>query len=127
MWFFSKPKLNPGWLALGFNTQGVSFAHIRRQAEGRPEVLRCEFHLWHAAGSEAPNVLQEELKSAIRWRIKDFLNYSIDDAMVDAILLFTNGRITKRLHVLRQCSETRVFISLFMISRLVPAARVFKR
>lgn len=116
MRFFSKPKLNPGWLALGFNTQGVSFAHIRRQAKGRPEVLRCEFHLWHAAGSEAlaelwknvrfdqyqcttllklgeyqllqveaPNVLEEELKSAIRWRIKDFLNYSIDDAMVDAL------------------------------------------
>jgi len=79
-------------------------------------VLRCEFHRWQAAGSEAlaelgkqlhfdeyrcttllnlgeyqllqveaPNVLPEELKAAIRWRIKDFLNYSVDDAMVDAL------------------------------------------
>ena len=116
MRFFSKTKLQPGWLALGFSTQGVSLAHIRRQGEGRPEVLRCEFHHWQAAGSEAlaelwnevrfdqyrcttllnlgeyqllqveaPNVLPEELKAAIRWRIKDFLNYSVDDAMVDAL------------------------------------------
>ena len=79
-------------------------------------MLRCEFHRWQAAGSEAlaelgkqlhfdeyrcttllnlgeyqllqveaPNVLPEELKAAIRWRIKDFLNYSVDDAMVDAL------------------------------------------
>ena len=116
MRFFSKTKLQPGWLALGFSTQGVSLAHIRRQNGGRPEVLRCEFHNWQAAGSEAlaelwkevrfdqyrcttllnlgeyqllqveaPNVLPEELKAAIRWRIKDFLNYSVDDAMVDAL------------------------------------------
>ena len=116
MRFFSKQKQQPGWMALGFNAQGVSIAHIRRQAEGRPEVLRCEFHRWQAAGSEAlaelskeirfdqyqcttllnlgeyqllqveaPNVLQDELKAAIRWRVKDFLNYSVDDAMVDAL------------------------------------------
>ena len=116
MRFFSKTKLQPGWLALGFSTQGVSLAHIRRQNGSRPEVLRCEFHNWQAAGSEAlaelwkevrfdqyrcttllnlgeyqllqveaPNVLPDELKAAIRWRIKDFLNYSVDDAMVDAL------------------------------------------
>jgi len=103
-------------MALSFNAQGVSIAHIRRPDEGRPEVLRCEFHRWQAAGSEAlaelskevrfdqyqcttllnlgeyqllqveaPNVLQDELKAAIRWRVKDFLSYSIDDAMVDAL------------------------------------------
>lgn len=116
MRFFSKTKQQPGWLALGLNAQGVSIAHIRRQAEGRPEVLRCEFHRWEAAGSEAlaelwkevrfdqyrcttllnlgeyqmlqveaPNVLKDELKAAIRWRIKDFLNYNIDDAVVDVL------------------------------------------
>ncbi|MGH8751421.1 MAG: agglutinin biogenesis protein MshI, partial [Burkholderiales bacterium] len=32
---------------------------------------------------EAPAVPKPELKAAIRWRIKDLLNYPIDDAMVD--------------------------------------------
>lgn len=34
---------------------------------------------------EAPNVPDEELKTAIRWKIKDNLQYSIDDAMVDMV------------------------------------------
>ncbi|WP_428624021.1 hypothetical protein [Sedimenticola sp.] len=32
---------------------------------------------------EAPEVEHEELKSAIRWRIKDLLDYHIDDAVLD--------------------------------------------
>lgn len=34
---------------------------------------------------DAPNVPPEELKSAIRWRIKDMLDYHIDDATVDVL------------------------------------------
>src|SRR3989338_779756 len=34
---------------------------------------------------EAPNVPAEELKTAIRWKIKDSLNYRIDDATVDVL------------------------------------------
>ncbi|HVS25961.1 MAG TPA: agglutinin biogenesis protein MshI [Burkholderiales bacterium] len=34
---------------------------------------------------EAPSVPREELKAAIRWRIKDMLNYHVDDAMVDVL------------------------------------------
>ena len=34
---------------------------------------------------EAPNVPAEELKTAIRWRIKDSLNYSVDEAAVDVL------------------------------------------
>ena len=36
---------------------------------------------------EAPNVPEDELKVAIRWKIKDSLNMHIDDATVDAILI----------------------------------------
>jgi len=36
---------------------------------------------------EAPNVPDDELKVAIRWKIKDNLNISIDDATVDALLI----------------------------------------
>jgi MSHA biogenesis protein MshI len=34
---------------------------------------------------EAPNVPANELKTAIRWKIKDGLNFHIDDAMVDVL------------------------------------------
>ncbi|BBI98652.1 hypothetical protein FGKAn22_03450 [Ferrigenium kumadai] len=34
---------------------------------------------------EAPNVPASELKTAIRWKIKDGLNFHIDDAMVDVL------------------------------------------
>lgn len=34
---------------------------------------------------DAPNVQPEELKTAIRWRIKDMLDYHVDDATVDVL------------------------------------------
>src|SRR3990167_2678636 len=34
---------------------------------------------------EAPNVPADELKTAIRWKIKDSLNYRVDDATVDVL------------------------------------------
>ncbi len=34
---------------------------------------------------EAPNVPVDELKTAIRWKIKDLLNYHVDDATIDVL------------------------------------------
>lgn len=34
---------------------------------------------------DAPNAPPEELKSAVRWRIKDMLDYHVDDATVDVV------------------------------------------
>ena len=34
---------------------------------------------------DAPNVPREELKSAIRWRVKDLVDYHIDDATMDVL------------------------------------------
>lgn len=34
---------------------------------------------------EAPSVPREELKAAIRWRVKDLLDYHIDDAVMDVL------------------------------------------
>jgi MSHA biogenesis protein MshI len=39
---------------------------------------------------DAPNVPVEELKTAIRWRIKDALSYHIDDATVDVLQIPTS-------------------------------------
>ena len=34
---------------------------------------------------EAPNVPAEELKAAVRWRVKDMLSYHVDDAAIDVL------------------------------------------
>jgi MSHA biogenesis protein MshI len=34
---------------------------------------------------EAPNVLPDEMKNAVRWRIKDMIDFAVDDATVDAV------------------------------------------
>lgn len=34
---------------------------------------------------DAPNVPQDELKTAIRWRLKDMLDYHVDDATIDVL------------------------------------------
>ena len=34
---------------------------------------------------DAPNVPQEELKTAIRWRLKDMLDFHVDDATIDVL------------------------------------------
>ncbi|HYL88135.1 MAG TPA: agglutinin biogenesis protein MshI [Burkholderiales bacterium] len=34
---------------------------------------------------EAPNVKREELKSAVRWRIKDMIDYPVNDATIDVL------------------------------------------
>src|SRR5437763_3294164 len=34
---------------------------------------------------ESPNVKREELKAAVRWRIKDMIDYHLDDATIDVL------------------------------------------
>lgn len=47
---------------------------------------------------EAPNVPPEELKTAIRWRIKDMLDYHIDDATVDVLDIPPDKNAAARTH-----------------------------
>ncbi len=102
-----------GWLAVGLGAQGVYLAKVEF-AGAMPRVVRCEYHetgpvsvsslekLRRELGShdittllapdeyqimlvDAPNVPTDELKTAIRWKIKDSLSYHVDDATVDVL------------------------------------------
>lgn len=105
----------PGWLAVSFDDASLEFAHARRDADARALVLTYgarelgagkdtlerltrEFKLSHyqcstmlRAGEydlllvEAPNVPRAELKSALRWKVKDMVDYKIDDATLDVL------------------------------------------
>lgn len=62
---------------------------------------------------EAPDVPDEELRGAVRWRIKDLINISLEDAALDIFLLPDNAARSKRMlyvvvceiSYLKQCIE----------------------
>jgi MSHA biogenesis protein MshI len=47
---------------------------------------------------DAPNVPREELKAAIRWRVKDLLDYHIDDATMDVLDIPTDQDVPSKSH-----------------------------
>jgi len=116
MAWFSKKKIQPGWMAISTDTDAIRLAHIDRPAQGKPRVdrwgivkrdekdgaelqqaaekyelgrYRCTTLLhpseYQLLMVDAPNVPREELKAAIRWRVKDLLDYHIDDATMDVL------------------------------------------
>ena len=103
----------PGWLAVSFDAASVEFAHMRRlrgeklvqvstyaardlrggqsvervKRDHRLASYQCSTML--RAGEydmllvEAPNVPHAEMKGALRWKVKDMVSYSLDDATID--------------------------------------------
>jgi MSHA biogenesis protein MshI len=112
---FKAKNQDAGWLAIGIGTQGVHLAQIKRAGampklvrceyhetgEVSASILdkvcreagaaRYQVTTLLAPGDyqmllvEAPNVPANEMKSAIRWKIKDGLTCHIDDATVDVL------------------------------------------
>ena len=105
MKWFSASRKQPGWLALSLTARSLSFAHCHF-ANGKPSITRfgkaaieeglapekvakeLRVDRYHCAtllqpgdyqllAVETPVVPRDELKSAIRWRIKDMLDYKI--------------------------------------------------
>jgi MSHA biogenesis protein MshI len=115
MRFFRKAKKTNDWLAIAFQSEGVFTSAVTRVPAAKPAVTMCAFFPGtpsaeslekigkdvHAAqyrcttllgareyqllSVEAPNVPPDELKTAIRWRLKDMLDYHIDDATIDVL------------------------------------------
>lgn len=112
---FKSKSHDAGWFAIGLDAHGVYLAKIKfagampsvvrceyhetgTVSAASLEKLRREANLGShdfttllAPGEyqmllvEAPNVPANELKTAIRWKIKDGLNYHVDDATVDVL------------------------------------------
>lgn len=49
---------------------------------------------------EAPNVAPEELKTAVRWRLKDMLDFHIDDATIDVLDIPVDKSGASRAHAM---------------------------
>jgi MSHA biogenesis protein MshI len=111
---FGRRDREPGWLAIALQPGELHYAHGIR-GSGRPSVLRCGKRALDASAKVAadlskelgferyrcstvlpageyqlllvdtPGVQPSELKTAVRWRIKDLLDYKIDEATVDCL------------------------------------------
>lgn len=111
---FRRRRAWQGWLAVSLGDGAARFAHVEPGAKPRLRFLeerqwnagepaarertikaigaqayRCTTLLsqrdYQIVQVEAPNVPREELKAAIRWRIKDMIDYHVDDATLDVL------------------------------------------
>jgi MSHA biogenesis protein MshI len=108
---FKNTSRDAGRFAVSVDAHGISLAQVKQVGE-MMNVQRCEYHEGEVSAAtlekvcrsgkqdctalllpgeyqilmvDAPNVPASELKTAIRWKIKDGLNYHIDDATVDVL------------------------------------------
>ena len=121
MRFFRKAKKREGWLALCLQGDGIAAVSMQTAPDIRPQVRQAVFypgkpgpelleklgrelhaHAYHcstvlSAGEyqillvDAPNVAADELRTAVRWRLKDMLDFHIDDATIDVLDLPVDG------------------------------------
>ena len=112
---FSTPSRDASWFAIGLGMHGVYLAQVKQLGSALKvlrceyhetgevssesmDKLRHDADLashdytsllppgdYQILMVDAPNVPTTELKTAIRWKIKDGLNYHIDDATVDVL------------------------------------------
>jgi MSHA biogenesis protein MshI len=115
MRFFKQAKKTESWLSFALLGDGIAAASISRVAGGKPAVDTCVFYAGHPGAEllekagrelraatfhcttilsggeyqmlavEAPNVPADELKTAVRWRLKDMLDFHVDDATIDVL------------------------------------------
>jgi MSHA biogenesis protein MshI len=112
---FRAARKEPGWLAISLRENRLSYAHGRPSADGKPTITRfgsteleakphaaekfakemgfgrCQCTTLLTPGEyqllmvEAPVVPAAELKSAVRWRVKDLIDYPVDAATMDVL------------------------------------------
>jgi MSHA biogenesis protein MshI len=115
MRFFSRAKKSGAWLAVVPQRDGIAAASVQPGPAGKPAVTVATFFAGvpglealekagrdlHSANYrcatvlaggdyqlmtvEAPNVPRDELKPAMRWRLKDVLDFPVDDATFDIL------------------------------------------
>lgn len=115
MRFFRKQTKNDGWLVVALQRDGIAAASMTLMPGARPRVsqasmfagtgtpeslekankdlrarrYRCSTLLaggdYQMLSIDAPNVPADELKTAVRWRLKDLIDFAVDDATIDVL------------------------------------------
>jgi len=132
MRLFKRAKKKDGWLAVAIGRDGVAITSVRRTPDAKPLVHFAHFlpgnsgvDMIEKAGREgqagvrhcttlltggdyqilnveAPNVPREEMKTAVRWRLKDILDFPAAEATIDVldIALDANSRAQQSVFVI---------------------------
>ncbi|WP_020652170.1 hypothetical protein [Massilia niastensis] len=115
MRFFKRTRKKEGWLSIAVQRDGVAATSVERVAQARPLVRFAHFHPgqpgvdvlekaardgqagayrcatllgggeYQVMNVEAPNVPREEMKTAVRWRLKDLLDFPVAEATIDVL------------------------------------------
>jgi len=115
MRLFKRAKNKEGWLSIVIARDGVMVAAVDRSGDSRPHVrvacllpgqgnvetvdkaaregMAASRHVvtmlaggdYQILNVEAPNVPRDELKTAIRWRLKDLLDFPVAEATIDVL------------------------------------------
>jgi len=74
--------------------EGDAFARVtsRLAARRAPTVSVLDPRGYHLLLVEAPDVPADELRAAVRWRIKDLIDFHIDDAVIDVFEMPRHAR-----------------------------------
>ena len=84
---------------------------------------------------DAPNVPEAEMKSAVRWRLKDFLEYPVENATVDVVAIPADqaaagrGRSVYAVSARNQDIESRMkmFAQAKIVLRVIEVAEMAQR
>jgi MSHA biogenesis protein MshI len=119
--FFKRGRGARGQIGLFVTADGVAAAQVGPRGHGKPRLERCVYEKQGAqdpfarvlarlpnrraptvsvldpAGYrlllvEAPDVPADELRAAVRWRIKDLIDFHIDDAVIDVFEMPAHAR-----------------------------------
>jgi MSHA biogenesis protein MshI len=131
MRLFKRAKKKDGWLTVAIGRDGVAITSVKRAPEAKPLVYFAQFFPGNSgvdtiekAGREgqagvrhcttlltggdyqilnveAPNVPRDEVKTAVRWRLKDILDFPAAEATIDVldIALDANSRAQQSVFV----------------------------
>jgi MSHA biogenesis protein MshI len=84
-----------------YRTEGGDVATLKRlRRELRLDRFRCTTLMksgnYQLVQVEAPNVPKQEARSAVRWRIREMIDYPLESATVDALFIPDAGRAAGR-------------------------------
>ena len=149
---FQRSNRDSAWVAIVFSKRGVHVAQVKyagtrpqvakctfyplsevtasalEKVRKDAQLDECRFTTLLSANEyqlmmvDAPNVPVDELKTAIRWKIKDTLSYHVDDATIDVLQIPSNKYGSDRpqsLYAVAASNETiRKRIALFEKARI---------
>lgn len=73
--------------------------------EDAPLIALLDQERYQTVMVEAPSVPEEELRGAIRWKVKDLINFHVDDAVLDHLPIPAGGGRNQALYVVAAQSQ----------------------